>query len=129
MKRFRKTLGANCLRRAVIYFLAYCVLFNTSLPVVLATPTPDGDGFTAGTTGEIEQVGNATNVLVYGAESVIEWTSLDTDGGESLKKWMHGGVSLRSNHKSQNDLKVNLRSFFVCLKAGKLNSRYLMRCL
>ena len=83
MKRFKKILGGNCLRRAFIYFLTYCVLFNTSLPIALATPT--GDTFITGTGGphSIDQtVPNVTDVTVHGMQSVIGWTSLDTRGDD-----------------------------------------------
>ena len=78
MKSLRKKIRGRYFRKVIIYFLAWCMVLNTSLPAVLAGPT--GGGFTEGS-GSITQDGNATNVVVDQAQSVIEWTSLDTVGG------------------------------------------------
>jgi filamentous hemagglutinin family protein len=80
MKLIRKTFKRRYFRKVIIYFLTWCLVLNTSLPAVLATPTPVDDGFTVGT-GSITQVGNATNVVVDQVQSVIKWNSLDTVGG------------------------------------------------
>ena len=77
MERVRKSLKGRSWRKVITYFLVCCMFLNTSLPVVLATPTPVGGGFTVGT-GTITQDGNATNVVVDQLRSVIEWSSLDT---------------------------------------------------
>jgi filamentous hemagglutinin family protein len=79
MERISKTFKRQYFRKVIIYFLTWCLIVNTSLPAVLAGPT--GGEFTEGT-GSITQVGNATNVVVDQVQSVIEWTSLDTVGGE-----------------------------------------------
>jgi len=83
MEKLRKKIRRRCFRKVVIYFLACCMVLNTSLPAVLATPT-DGT-FVAvsadGVFGTINQVENATKVEVAALQSVIEWTSLDTVGG------------------------------------------------
>ena len=79
MERVRKSLKGRSRRKVITYFLTCCMFLNTSLPVVLATPTPVGGGFTVGT-GSIDQVGNATNVVVDQVQSVIEWSSLNTVG-------------------------------------------------
>jgi filamentous hemagglutinin family protein len=76
MKSSKTFLKASCSKKVIIYFLTYCMVFNTS--IVLAAPT--GGAFVAGPTGSIDQVGTATNVTVAGMQSVIEWTSLDTAG-------------------------------------------------
>jgi filamentous hemagglutinin family protein len=96
MKRIRKTFKRRYFRNVIIYFLTWCLVLNTSLPAVLATPTPVDGGFTEGT-GTITQVGTATNVVVDQAQSVIEWSSLDTIGGapgvrESLN-FSQGGLT------------------------------------
>jgi filamentous hemagglutinin family protein len=80
MKSLRKIFRRRYFRQVVIYFLTWCLVLNTSLPYVWATPTPSGGGFTVGT-GSITQSGNATNVVVDQTQSVIEWNSLDTIGG------------------------------------------------
>jgi filamentous hemagglutinin family protein len=83
MEKLRKKIKGQCFRKVIIYFLTWCMVLNTSLPAVLATPTPVGDGFTLGD-GSISQVGNATNVVIDQLQlghAVIEWSSLDTDGG------------------------------------------------
>jgi filamentous hemagglutinin family protein len=96
MERVRENLKGCYCRRVITYFLACCLILNTSLPVVLATPTPVGDGFTVGT-GSITAVGDATNVVVDQLQSVIEWSSLDTMGNtpgprESLN-FSQGGLT------------------------------------
>jgi filamentous hemagglutinin family protein len=80
METITKIINKRYVRRFIIYFLTYSLILNTWLPVVLATPTPSGSGFTVGT-GSITQSGNATNVVVDQTQSVIQWTSLDTVGG------------------------------------------------
>ena len=42
MKSFRKVRKSHCARKAIIYFLTYCMVFNTSLSVVLADVVLDG---------------------------------------------------------------------------------------
>jgi filamentous hemagglutinin family protein len=80
METITKIMKMRYLRRFIIYFLTCNLVLNTWLPAVLATPTPIDGGFTEGT-GTITQAGTATNVVVNQAQSVIEWSSLDTIGG------------------------------------------------
>jgi filamentous hemagglutinin family protein len=82
MEKLRKKIRRGCFRKVVIYFLTWCMVLNTSLPAVLASPT--GGTFVAGTGGAAiinQAVDNVTDVTVAGMQSVIEWTSLDTVGG------------------------------------------------
>jgi len=76
MRILKQNSKLNCFRKAVIYLLTYCILFNTS--VMFATPS--GGTFVDGT-GSINTVGTATNVVVDQVQSVIEWDSIDTLGG------------------------------------------------
>ena len=78
MKRVKAILKGWYSREVIIYSLVYCLILNTSLPAVLATPS--GGSFNVGT-GSITQEGLATNVVVNQAQSVINWTSLNTLGG------------------------------------------------
>jgi len=82
MEKLRKKIRSRCFRKVIIYFLTWCMVMNTSLPAVLASPT--GGTFVAGTGGAAiinQAVDNVTDVTVAGMQSVIEWTSLDTVGG------------------------------------------------
>ena len=79
MKTLKQNSKNHFFRKAVIYLLTYCILFYTSIPAVMATPT--GGTFVEGT-GSITTSGTATNVAVNQISSVIEWDSIDTLGGE-----------------------------------------------
>ncbi len=94
MKRVKKILKGHCWRKAVIYFLTWCLVLNTSLPVVLATPS--GGVFTVGT-GSIDY-GTNTAVTVNQSQSVIQWGApgsggIDTSATESLTFLQAGGLS------------------------------------
>lgn len=79
MQIVKKITKRRYLRKGIVYFLVYSLVLNTSLPAVLATPS--GGAFAPGTTGTIVTDGTNTAVTVNQAQSVIEWTSLDTLGG------------------------------------------------
>ncbi len=82
MKILKQNSKNHYFRKAVIYLLTYCILFYTSIPVVMATPT--GGSVAAGgadITYNTGTYGNTTQVDVLNPNTVINWTSLDTVGG------------------------------------------------
>ena len=83
MGRVRRTLRKQSFRKIIIYFLTWCLVLNTSLSAVMATPV--GGVFKVGS-GTIVQnvVGCDNTVLVNQAESVIEWGDINTSSSESL---------------------------------------------
>ena len=80
MERVGRKLRKQSFRKIIIYFLACCMVFNTSLPAVMATPS--GGEFKVGT-GTIVQnvVGGNNTVLVNQIESVIEWGGIIEGAG------------------------------------------------
>ena len=100
MERLRRKIRIRCFRKVVIYFLTCCIVLNTSLPAVLASPT--GGVFTfpdPGTIpGTIVQGVTDSVVTVNYAQSVIEWGSpgsggIDTSPGETLTFLQAEGLS------------------------------------
>ena len=82
MKRVMRILKARYSRQVVIYLLICCLVLNTSLPVVLATPA--GASLGGGSFSIQYGVGpydNTTLVNVYSTGTIIDWESLDTLGG------------------------------------------------
>ena len=80
MKRVMRILKGRYNRKVIIYLLMCCLVLNTSLPVVLATPSgvsPIQGGFTVGTHDRI------TTVNVFSTRTIINWDSLDTLGGDA----------------------------------------------
>ena len=78
----RQTSGGSYLKQAIIWWLTFCLVLNTSLPLVLAGPIggivdtgPGGGG------GAIISYGNTTQVDVLTKRTIINWSSLDTAGG------------------------------------------------
>ena len=96
IKSLRKIVKTVYLRQIVIYVLTWCLVLNTSLPVVLATPS--GGVFTYGT-GTINPVaGGNTTVTVNDPQSIIQWGSpgsggIDTSSAESLSFLQASGLS------------------------------------
>jgi len=97
MERVGKTLKKQSFRKVIIYFLTCCMVFNTSLPAVLATPA---NGVFKVGTGTINDnvAGGDNTVLVNQLESVIEWGSqgsggIDTSASESLSFSQASGLS------------------------------------
>ncbi|UCC98061.1 MAG: tandem-95 repeat protein [Phycisphaerales bacterium] len=94
MQILKKISRKRYVRRGIIYFLAYSLALNASLPAVLATPS---DGlFTVGT-GVIEYGANTT-VTVDQLQSVIEWGApgsggIDTGPAENLTFLQAAGLS------------------------------------
>ena len=91
----KKIIQGNYLKKSVVYFLIYCLILNTWLPVISATPS--GGVFTVGAGTIVDGVPNST-VTVNQAQSVIEWGSpgsggIDTSSGESLTFLQQGGLS------------------------------------
>lgn len=76
MKSVIRKLKARYFRKVVIYFLTCCLILNTSLPAVLATPA--GGAFTVGT-GTITYGAN-TAVTVNQAQSVIQRALWEQEG-------------------------------------------------
>ena len=76
MKSIARKLRGQYFKKAVIYFLTWCLVLNTSLPAVLATPV--GGTFTVGT-GTIAY-GTNTAVTVNQAQSVVQWGAPGTGG-------------------------------------------------
>ncbi len=94
MKSMTRTLRGRYLRKAVVYFLTYCMIVNTWLPAVLATPA--GGVFTVGTGTIVE--GANTAVTVNQAQSIIQWGApgsggIDTSAAESLAFSQAAGLS------------------------------------
>ena len=95
MQILKKINRKGYLRRGIVYFLAYSLVLNTSLPAVLATPA--GGAFTVGT-GTIVTDGANTAVTVNQTQSVIEWGApgsggINTSAAESLTFLQEGGLS------------------------------------
>lgn len=94
MKSIARKLRGQYLRKAVIYFLTFCLVLNTSLPAVMATPS--GGVFTVGTGTIVE--GANTAVTVNQAQSIIQWGApgsggIDTSAAESLAFSQAAGLS------------------------------------
>jgi len=94
MKILKAISKRQFIRGAISYILVYCLLFNITVPLALATPS--GGVFTVGT-GAIDY-GTDTAVTVNQAQSVIEWGSpgtggIDTLSGESLSFYQIEGLS------------------------------------
>jgi filamentous hemagglutinin family protein len=89
MKRIKRSLKGVYWRKVITYLLTCCLLFNTSLPVVMATPsggTPDMSNtgittITYNTNYGSDVYGHTTLVTVGDTRTVINWASLDTAGG------------------------------------------------
>jgi len=85
MKRLKTILKARYSRKVIIYLLMCCLVLNTSLPAVLATPTgasPDmRDGGGLSITYGTGLNNNTTLVNVHTTRTIINWDSLDTSGG------------------------------------------------
>ncbi len=94
MKSAKKILSGHYWRKAIIYFLTWCLVLSTSMPAVLAAPS--GGVFTVGT-GTIDY-GTNTAVTVNQAQSVIQWGApgsggIDTSAAESLTFLQGAGLS------------------------------------
>jgi len=85
MKRVKTILKARYSRKVIIYLLMCCLVLNTSLPAVLATPSgarPDlRDGGGMSITYKTGLNNNTTLVNVDTTRTIINWDSLDTRGG------------------------------------------------
>jgi filamentous hemagglutinin family protein len=86
MKRVKTILKGRYIRKVIIYFLMCCLVLNTSLPAVLATPTGARPDFSVGAGGftiteRTGEFGNTTLVNVDTERTIINWESLDTRGG------------------------------------------------
>ena len=94
MQVAKKITRKHYVRTGIIYFLVYSLVLNTSLPVVLATPS--GGLFTVGS-GSITY-GTNTTVTVDQMQSVIEWGApgsggIDTSAAQSLTFLQAGALS------------------------------------
>jgi len=85
MKRVKTILKGRYSRKVIIYLLMCCLVLNTSLPAVLATPTGARPDFSGGggmsITYETGTYGNTTLINVHSTSTVINWDNLDTLGG------------------------------------------------
>jgi filamentous hemagglutinin family protein len=93
MKSFRN-IKRNSLRKALIFFLTYCMLFNTSLPVVLALEqanvvSSSGATFTQWGDHSIIDTDNG---------AVINWNNFDTSSTQSVtfNQYIEGSLSSNS---------------------------------
>ncbi|TKJ37117.1 MAG: hypothetical protein CEE38_09465 [Planctomycetes bacterium B3_Pla] len=83
----RQTSGGSYLKQAIIWWLTFCLVLNTSLPLVLAGPiggivdTGPGGGGGAIISYNTGTYGNTTQVDVLTDRTIINWSSLDTAGG------------------------------------------------
>ncbi len=94
MKGIRTTSREHYFRSTVIYFLIYCLVLNTWLPVVLAAPS--GGSFMVGD-GNFDY-GVDSTVTVNKAKSVIEWGGgIDTSSNESLTFLQKEGLGLSNS--------------------------------
>jgi len=89
MERIRRSLKGRNWRKVITCFLACCLFLGTSLPTAMAgpaggvvdtSPTGAGDATIAYGTGTY---GNTTQVDVLTTRTIINWTSLDTVGGDA----------------------------------------------
>ncbi|MHC4558315.1 MAG: filamentous hemagglutinin N-terminal domain-containing protein [Planctomycetota bacterium] len=109
MENLLKKLKGRYFRKVIIYFLTWCLITNTSLQVVLATPMGGvftypvpGPGVDPGTI--VDGVADSV-VTVNQAQSVIEWGELgvpgsggiDTAAGETLTFLQKEGLGLSNS--------------------------------
>jgi filamentous hemagglutinin family protein len=84
-RRVIKLLKGRYSRKVITYILTCCLVFNTSIPAVLATPTgavPDlSNGGGVSITYKTGPYDHTTLVNVDTTRTVINWQSLDTKGG------------------------------------------------
>ena len=81
MKSLRKV-SKEYLKQIVIWVLTCSLVFNTSIPVALGTPS--GADVVAGSAG-VSQTTNTTTVNMGSARAVINWESLNTAQNETLQ--------------------------------------------
>lgn len=87
MERIKRSLKDRYWRKVITYFLTCCLFLNTSLPVVMAGPsggTPDfSDPRNGGASITYNDgiYGNTTTVNVDTTRTIINWDSLNTEGG------------------------------------------------
>jgi filamentous hemagglutinin family protein len=87
MERINRSLKGHYWRKVITYFLTCCLLFNTSLPAVMATPTGGVVDISDPRNGNAEILYNqgtyehTTQVNVETTSTIINWESLDTAGG------------------------------------------------
>jgi filamentous hemagglutinin family protein len=90
MKRLKTILKAGYSRKVIIYLLMCCLVLNTWLPAVLATPTgasPDlRDGGGMSITYNTGEFNNTTLVNVHTTRTIINWESLNTRGGAANER-------------------------------------------
>jgi filamentous hemagglutinin family protein len=82
MKRVKTILKGRYSRKVIIYLLMFCLVLNTSLPAVLATPSgasPGGGSFSV--KYGVGLYDHTTLVNVNSTRTIINWESLDTKGG------------------------------------------------
>jgi len=129
MKEIKTISKSHYFRRAVIYFLVYCLILNTWLPIISATPS--GGVFTEGTGMIVDGIADST-VTVNQTQSVIEWGSpgsggIDTSAGESLTFLQQEGLSnsavlnqIMSGNQTQFDGALNAQDMriFIVNPAG-----------
>lgn len=88
MESIKRSLKGCYWGKVITYFLTCCLFLNTSLPAVMAGPsggTPDfSDPRNGGASITYNDgiYGNTTTVNVDTTSTIINWDSLDTDGGD-----------------------------------------------
>ncbi|MCK4857353.1 MAG: filamentous hemagglutinin N-terminal domain-containing protein, partial [candidate division Zixibacteria bacterium] len=87
MKRIKRSLKGRYWRKVITYFLTCCLFLNTSLPAVMAGPvggvvdtSPTGGGTAEILYGQ-DPFGHTTQVNVDTTRTIINWDSLNTEGG------------------------------------------------
>ncbi len=122
MKSLERMSKCHHARGAIMYFMTCCLILNTSIPVVFATPS--GGVFTSGTGTIVDGVPDSS-VTVNQAQSVIEWGApgsggIDTSSGESLTFLQQGGLGLSNSAVLNRIMSGNPTQFDGMLNANDM---------
>lgn len=114
METYRRVTKRNHFRKALIFFLTYCMLFNTSLPVVLALEqanvvSSSGATFTQWGDHSIIDTDNG---------ALINWNNFDTTSTQSVMFNQYIDGSLNSNSAVLNRISGAATQFDGALTAN-----------
>ena len=112
MKSIARKLRGQYFRKAVIYFLTFCLVLNTSLPAVMALESGDvinssGAAFT--------QWGDHT-IINTDASAIINWNNFNTSTGQSVQFIQPSALSAVLNRISSELFRPS--STATCLLTG-----------